>query len=149
MSKMGMRYRSCLWTYPFMEYTTLLLESIARSIIAEVAMKDSILRLYAARVIPLMAPPVPNNPATKPETIPPPIELDKVGLSARFLKISNSKLVTIRKNERAISRTFVSMTLLRNAPAITKITAGTPIESTSFLSNPFLKKTIFARLLDT
>ena len=112
-------------------------------------MNTSILRLYAAKTIPLIAPPVPNNPAMNPERIPPPIELDKVGFTARFLKIRKTKLTIIKNDAREICSTFVSIYLLQNAPATTKRIAGMPIEMTSFLSNPFLKKAILARLLDT
>jgi hypothetical protein len=92
---------------------------MAKSITADVAIKTSVLRLNAARVIPLIAPPVPNIPAINPDKAPPIIEFVLVGASTIFLLIINTKLVATKNTPRQISRIFVSRNLLRYAPAMT------------------------------
>lgn len=127
----------------------LLLVSIPKSMMAEVAINISFSRLNAARVIPLIAPPVPNNPAKKPDITPPPMEFFRFGFNSKFFKINKVELNKIRKIESAISRYFVPMYFPNIAPTITKSIAGIPIERINFLSNPFRKKNIFDKLLKT
>ena len=116
---------------------------------ADVAMKTYVFMLNAAKVIPRMAPPVPSTPATKPDKIPPPMELRIVGFTSSFLNIRNVMLVQIRNMASAISRISEAMYLLMNAPMMTNITAGIPNESTTFLSNPLWKNAILVMLLET
>lgn len=82
----------------------LLLKSIPKSIMADVAIKTFFSRLKEARMRPLIAPPVPNNPAAMPERAPPETELANVGFKINFLKINSIKLIEIRKTERAIDK---------------------------------------------
>lgn len=127
----------------------LLLKSIPKSIMAEVAIKTSVFKLNAASTIPLIAPPVPKSPAINPDKTPPEIELVIVGFIAKCLKIKKIRLVIIKKQARNISKVLVGMYLLKIPPSITNNMAGIPTEKMSFLSNPFLKKTILVMLLDT
>ena len=62
-----------------MKYTTVLVESIKKSIKAEVAIKTLFSKLNAAIVNPLIAPPVPRSPAENPERAPPEIAFLLVG----------------------------------------------------------------------
>ena len=126
----------------------LLLRSIPRSMTAEVAIKISLGRSNAANVNPLIAPPVPNNPAVIPDKVPPLNEFINVGFTDKCLKINNSKLIEIKNTDREICNNLVSKNLLKKAPIITKIMAGIPILMISFQSTPFLKNAIFEILLD-
>lgn len=111
-------------------------------------MNSSILRSKAASVRPLMAPPVPNNPAVIPDSAPPVKALKTVGFNLRFLKIISDKLMPIRKMERHSSNMVLLKYLLKNEPNVTNSTAGIPIVMTNFLSNPFLNRAIFEMLLE-
>ena len=108
--------------------------------IADVAIKTSVLRLKAASVIPRIAPPVPNNPAVIPENIPPRIEFLTVGFTSNDLKERNEILIITRKQAKMNSKMVVSTYLLNLAPIMTNITAGIPIVAISFLSKPVLKR---------
>ena len=77
-----------------------LLKSTPKSIMAEVAINLFLSSLNAARVIPLMAPPVPNKPALNPEKVPPIMAFHEVGNIFKRLKNKNTKLKTIRKAPR-------------------------------------------------
>lgn len=105
----------------------LLLKSIPKSMIAEVAIKTSFSRLKAAKVKPLIAPPVPSKPAVIPDNAPPETELTSVGFSTNFLNIKSRRLIEIRKMESAMDKYVLSINRVRYAPRITKATAGIPI----------------------
>jgi hypothetical protein len=81
--------------------------------------------------------------------MPPPIEFFKVGFKASLLKIKRLRLTVIRKIDRKISRNLVSINLLMKDPTITNTTAGIPMVKTSLRLNPFRKRKILVRLLET
>ena len=66
---------------------------MSKSIKAEVAINTFFSKLKAAMVRPRMAPPVPNNPAEKPDKLPPTIAFFRLGLITRsfFSKNNNDK----------------------------------------------------------
>lgn len=115
---------------------------------AEVAINVLLLRLNAAMVNPLMAPPVPSNPAEKPDRAPPSTAFLVFGWTTIWLLIIKSKLNPTRKQPRTISRKFVSSILERNPPIITNNTDGKPMVNNSRLSRPSRKRKILLRLLD-
>lgn len=127
----------------------LLLASIPKSITADVAMNVSVVKLKAARVMPRMAPPVPSNPAIIPDKVPPNTEFKVVGFIFSVLKIKKTRLVTIKNTANNNSRVSGENVLLSKPPIITNSTAGIPMDNTSFLLNPFLKKNILVILLET
>ena len=116
---------------------------------AEVATKTDFSTLNAAIVMPLIAPPVPSNPAKKPDKLPP-IKLFFL-LASNFNSFLMIKRILnpIKKNANTSCRYFTLIYLLANAPMITKRTAGMPIWNKIFLSNPFLNKAILEILLNT
>jgi hypothetical protein len=65
------------------------------------------------------------------------------------LKINNRLLSIIKKQANIISSILSFEYLLKNAPIITKNTAGMTKEMISFLSTPFLKIAILDILLET
>lgn len=75
---------------------------MAKSIAAEVAMKIFFSKLKAAIVIPLIAPPVPNKPAVKPESELPIKVLLEVGFTTNSFLIKNNKLNAIKKTAKTI-----------------------------------------------
>ena len=81
--------------------------------IAEVAIKASVFKWNAASVIPLIAPPVPINPAINPENTPPNIEFVKVGCNEKFLNINSNKLTATKKNASKASKSLVFKNLLK------------------------------------
>lgn len=89
-----------------MKYTTARLVSTPKSITAEVAIKTSVFKLNAAKVIPRIEPPVPMSSAINPENVPPSKEFKVVGLSDKFLISKNAKLITIKKIVSPISNFF-------------------------------------------
>lgn len=115
---------------------------------AEVAIKAFFSKLKAAIVKPLIAPPVPNSPAEKPDSAPPLIAfLLFAGITNSFL-YRKRELKAIRKRASIISSITLSSILLRKPPKMTNTTEGIPICKSNFLFRPFLKSIILLRLLE-
>ncbi len=125
----------------------LLLESINKSIVAEVVINTSMFKLKDAKTRPLIAPPVPTNPAINPDKVPPTIELKAVAFIVKFLNNKNIALMTIKKKARKSSSVFTGKNLLKKAPVTTVSIAGMPMFIISLRLNPFLNKTILDTLL--
>ena len=74
-------------------------------------MKTDFSRLYAAKVNPRIAPPVPNNPADNPENTPPNAEFILVGLIFKWLFIKSNTFensiseITINRFKNVLKRT--------------------------------------------
>ncbi len=83
--------------YPCLKYTTKGLLSTIKSINAEVAKNVFLFRLNEAYASPLIAPPVPNHPAKKPESPPPKNELRTVDLNVKLGLIIRNKENKIMK----------------------------------------------------
>ena len=81
--KAGIKMRCSFLKYPRPIYTAALLASTPKSMAAEVAIKTFFSNSNATRVSPRIAPPVPINPAKKPETVPPAIKL-KLFLARKY-----------------------------------------------------------------
>lgn len=119
-----------------------------KSINAEVAINTLFSILKAAIVNPLIAPPVPSNPAEKPDNEPPITALLLLSFMTNFFLIKNSILRPTRKMARIISSQVVSIYFDTTPPNITKRTEGRPIYKSNLLFKPFRKRKILLKLLD-
>jgi hypothetical protein len=108
-----------------------------KSIKADVAINALFSRLKEAIVRPLMAPPVPNNPAENPENEPPIIAFLLVGDIVSFLLIRNNRLNPTKNIPRKNSKKRLFNILDRNPPTTTKTTDGIPIVSNNLWSRLF------------
>ena len=103
----------------------------------------------AARVMPLIAPPVPAMPAKKPEAEPPKYKFALVCFNDLLKFIVKNRARNTKTTFIINSMFFVGRMVVIYAPIITKMIAGTPsLIATSFLI-PFLNSAIFDKLLKT
>ena len=78
-------------------------------------------------VKPLMAPPVPNKPAEKPDKVPPTMALPLEGLNVKVFLMRKRRLNPTRKTPRNTSSQKLLTNLERYPPQITNATEGAPI----------------------
>ena len=105
-------------------------------------------KLKAAMVKPLMAPPVPSNPAENPEKEPPIMAFLFVGDTTTSRLNRNNKLNPTKNIPKNISKMTLFKIFERNPPTITKTTDGIPMVHNNLLSSPFRNKNILLRLLE-
>jgi len=107
---------------------------------AAVAIYWDFFKLKAIRNAPLRAPPVPINPARKPE-IPPP-NMETFLLSGNFksgFKMDNMENI-IRDMPKTIFRIYCEIKGIKYAPMAVKIALGTPKSNINFIFRLWRKK---------
>lgn len=105
-------------------------------------------KLNAAIVKPLIAPPVPNNPAENPEKEPPIMAFLLFGEMVILLLIRKNRLSPTKNIPKNISKKTLFINFESNPPTMTNTTDGIPILINNFLFKPFLNRNILLKLLD-
>lgn len=118
----------------------ILVRSTAKAMTAAVAIYWDFFKLKAIRNAPLRAPPVPINPARKPETLPPNMEIFFAAGNFKSGFNKDNMENKIRDMPKTNFRISCEIKGTKYAPMTVKITLGTPKSNINFIFRLWRKK---------